>query len=1527
MKNQFIYAHLHGLRGAAWLGTVLCVSATMLAQSGQLAFEPGLITTTAGQFSVKAGYSGDGGPATGAQLTSPSAVTVDAAGNLFIADCGNNVIRKVSASSGVIATVAGTGGVGGYSGDGGPATSAQLSCPHGVAVDLAGNLYIADEANRIIREVTASTGVITTVAGTPRHSGYTGDGGYATNAMLRTPMSVAVDLAGNLYIADYGSYVIRKVTAASRYITTVAGNGTSGYSGDGQQATSAQVQLGNPTGVAVDPAGNIYIADGTDHVIRQVTVATGIISTVAGIGPPTSGGSSGDGGPARGALFMSSWGIAVDAAGNLYIADTSSNNIREVTASTGVIATIAGGSGVQGFGYAGDGGPATSAQLHSPQGVAVDAAGNIYFADSANNAIRKISASAGSIVTVAGSGGMGDAGESASATLATLTPSGVTSDQVGDLYIANGGIGITSPIRKVAANTGTISSVNTNGRGNSSPAMAVDPVGNLYIADISAGRIDEVLAASGAFTQQLPINNWTWRPTGVALDSTDNLYASDGDALQIYKQAASTGAVTIVAGTGVDNADYAGDGGPAVNADIFEPNGIAVDRFGNIYIEDYGPIRVVYSSGITIPNVANPVAGNIYLLAGREEPMPGYSGDGGPAIDAQLGYLRGIAVDPAGDLYITDSAYSVVRKISVAGIITTVAGNGAPGFAGDGGSAASAELSSPIGISFDPTGNLYIADSGNGLVRKISPQGILAFGGQPVGTASASQTISVANRGSSALTFSAAPSVAGDFSIVSGNTCGSSGSSLPSGGSCVLAVTFTPSAGGNRTGSVTLAYNGGASTQILNLTGTGTESSGPLSYDSGTVTLTVNGPTASPSVTVNYGQGSTPTTIAASLVAAFAGVTNAPMAVASNNTGNGVIITATQPGSASDYSYTLTTASSDPTDFGAGGSFSTSQTSGTLAGGTAAATTPATVYQYTITPTGGPSGYAPNGNLVSYTDSVMGSWNFSYDGLNRLIGGAVTPSVNENLFYCWSYDSFGNRTNQSGSNTAFQTAGNGTPPCQPATNGTLTTNIATYNSNNQITSSNALGVGVPPTYDPSGSGNIISDGVNQYLYDGEGRICATAYAPYSGGTVMTQYLYDASGNRVAKGTITSWSCDTSPNSDGNPTNGFTITNQYILGPNGEQMTELALNSGNALAWKHTNIYAGGSLIATYLNDGSGPHFHLNDWLGTHRAQTNFAGSLEQTCQSLPFGDAGPCVGATEQFFTGKERDTESGLDYFGARYYGSSMGRFMSPDPSGLTYADISNPQSLNLYAYTLNNPLKFTDPTGMYCFYGGKGDTTENDGDVTDYDFTDEQGDCHGQWIDNPTTNVTVSTGGDNGNTLSTFPSDVSLNYQFIPGKGCSAALKTAGTNSKAINNYYNLYQTPIGNAGKANGVDPRFLAAVGVRESGLPANPDVVQAGGSGRGLFQIDLGAHPGVTVAQAFDPGYSANYAANLLSTNRATLESQHPYLDPVQLTHATAASYNFGTGNISGNPNTIDAGTTGGNYGSNVIAITLDCLGG
>ena len=332
-----------------------------------------IISTIAGNGT--AGYSGDGGPAASAELNSPSGVAVDFSGNIYIADYKNNRIRRVDAS-GVISTVAGKG-TAGYSGDGGPASSAELSTPSGVAVDTSGNIYIADSSNNCVRKVDAS-GVISTVAGNGT-AGYSGDGGPAVSAELSSPSGVAVDTSGNIYIADDKNNCIRKVDA-SGVISTVAGNGTGGYSGDGGPATSAE--LSTPSGVAVDASSNIYIADSSNNCIRKVD-ASGVISTVAGKG---TGGYSGDGGPASSAELSSPFGVAVDASGNIYIADDKNNRIRKVDAS-GVISTVAGnGTG----GYSGDGGPATSAQLNSPSGLAVDSSGNIYIADTTNYRVREV---------------------------------------------------------------------------------------------------------------------------------------------------------------------------------------------------------------------------------------------------------------------------------------------------------------------------------------------------------------------------------------------------------------------------------------------------------------------------------------------------------------------------------------------------------------------------------------------------------------------------------------------------------------------------------------------------------------------------------------------------------------------------------------------------------------------------------------------------------------------------------------------------------------------------------------------------------------------------------------------------------------------------------------------------------------------------------------------------------------------------------------------------------------------------------
>jgi len=354
--------------------------------TGPLAgFTPGTITTVAGNNNIN--YSGNNVPATSAGIGTPTGVTVDSAGNLYIADDRNAVVRKVTAATGIITTVAGND-TDAYSGDNGQATSAAMYLPSSVAVDGAGNLYIADFDNYVIRKVTAATGIITTVAGN-NNINYSGNNVPATSAGIGTPSGVAIDGAGNLYIADPRNSVIREVTAATGLITTVAGNDTDGYSGDNGAATSAAMYA--PTGVAVDGAGNLYIADFNNHVIRKVTASTGIITTVAGNNNINY---SGNNVPATSAGIGTPTDVAVDGAGNLYIADDRNAVVRKVTAATGLITTVAGNDT---DGYSGDNGPATSAAMYLPYSVAVDGAGNLYIADFDNYVIRKVTAAAATL--------------------------------------------------------------------------------------------------------------------------------------------------------------------------------------------------------------------------------------------------------------------------------------------------------------------------------------------------------------------------------------------------------------------------------------------------------------------------------------------------------------------------------------------------------------------------------------------------------------------------------------------------------------------------------------------------------------------------------------------------------------------------------------------------------------------------------------------------------------------------------------------------------------------------------------------------------------------------------------------------------------------------------------------------------------------------------------------------------------------------------------------------------------------------
>ncbi|HXB12324.1 MAG TPA: T9SS type A sorting domain-containing protein [Bacteroidia bacterium] len=338
-----------------------------------------IITTVAGNHAYGAGFSGDGGPATAAEMNIPAHIRCDNSGNYYIGDASNSRIRKVNAT-GIISTFAGNGWPG-FSGDGGPATAAEIWYPYGMATDKAGNLYFADEANNVIRKINTA-GIISSVAGYNAFgAGYSGDGGQATAAELYNPAGVLVDDSGVIYIADCLNSVIRKVDTHG-IIRTIAGNHSLGlgYSGDGGLATNAEIN--GPNELAMDKSGNIYFADLGNNVVRKISTA-GIITTIAGNGVQ---GFSGDGGQATAAELWRPSSLAMDSIDQLYICDQENNVVRKIDFFQN-ITTIVGNNQP---GFYGDGGPATAAELHLQEGIALDPKGNLYIADDLNGVIREV---------------------------------------------------------------------------------------------------------------------------------------------------------------------------------------------------------------------------------------------------------------------------------------------------------------------------------------------------------------------------------------------------------------------------------------------------------------------------------------------------------------------------------------------------------------------------------------------------------------------------------------------------------------------------------------------------------------------------------------------------------------------------------------------------------------------------------------------------------------------------------------------------------------------------------------------------------------------------------------------------------------------------------------------------------------------------------------------------------------------------------------------------------------------------------
>jgi sugar lactone lactonase YvrE len=623
------------------------------------------------------GGNGDGWLATEAILDPRglSAVGDPQQPHLYVADGKNNRVRRVDGNSGLIETVAGNG-VAGYSGDGGSAQNAMLKFPLDVAVDGAGNLYIADLLNNRVRKVSPN-GQISTLAGNGIQT-YSGEG-LAAQASLNNPYGVAVGPDGNVYIADFGNNRIRKVSPpgcgpSNCVISTVAGNGNWGYSGDNGPATSASLR--NPADVAFDSAGNMFISDWGSHRIRRVST-NGIITTVAG-GGSSAGGTIGDGGPATQGVLVGPSQLAVDGAGNLLIADTNHNSIRLVQASNQFISTVActGNSGTSG-----DGGPPTLADCNATWGIAVTTTGTFWLSQtvdaavSLNNRVRRVDGYA-TIRSVVG-GGLGNGGAGLNA---LVDPRGGEAVNAGgvlpDLYFADGSNNV---VRHVDGNSGIIDTV----AGTGAPGYSGDG-GNALNATLRS-------------------------PLDVAYDpNADEVYVSD-TFNNVVRKISRTGIISTIAGSGTWG--YFGDNGPATQARLASPRGIDVDQSGNVYVADYENNRIRKISGGTITTVA----GNGQW---------GFGGDNGPATSATLRNPSDVIVKSDGTMFIADAQNNRIRRVSPSGIMTTYAGNGQVGFGGDGGLAVLAKIYFPTMLSMDGVGNLYITDSRNNRVRRVDAVGL-----------------------------------------------------------------------------------------------------------------------------------------------------------------------------------------------------------------------------------------------------------------------------------------------------------------------------------------------------------------------------------------------------------------------------------------------------------------------------------------------------------------------------------------------------------------------------------------------------------------------------------------------------------------------------------------------------------------------------------------------------------------------------------------------------------------------------------
>ena len=632
--------------------TIVSPNLRIRKMTGLLACALGIFTAAHAQpllITTVAGYAGKGstdGVGSGALFFNAQGVAVDAAGNVYVADSGNNTIRVIS-PAGVSSTLAGTAGVSG-SADG-IGTNALFNQPSGIALDHATNIYVTDYGNSTIRRITPF-GQVTTIAG---QAGVTGSSNATgTGALFFHPMGIAVDSSTNLYVADYGNHLIRKISP-TLVVTTLAGSGVVGFN----NATGTAAQFNEPEAVTVDTSGNVYVADTGNAVIRKIT-SGGAVSTF--VGSPGVLGSTDNTG--TNALFYQPDGIAISGT-TLYVSDYFNNTVRTVS-SGGAVITLAGLAGTTGS----TDGTGNAARFWAPQGVAVSTTGTIYVADTANSTIRAIT-SGGVVSTFAGSPSDGSA-NGASSTARFYNPRNVALDSSYNVYVADTQNNV---IRKITP-TGVVSVL----AGSNGVAGSADGVGS---AALFAG------------------------PQGIAVDGGGNIYVADSGNSTIRK-ITSGGTVITLAGFAGNPGNQDGAG---TNAQFYNPEGVAVDGGGNVYVADTWnhTIRKLTSGG-----VSSTLAG----LSGT------YGSFDGTNTSARFNFPTGIALDSATNIYVTDYNNNTVRKVTTAGAVTTLAG-WAGIWGNSDGTNTNALFFGPTGISVDASGNLYVIDSGNQTLRKVTISG------------------------------------------------------------------------------------------------------------------------------------------------------------------------------------------------------------------------------------------------------------------------------------------------------------------------------------------------------------------------------------------------------------------------------------------------------------------------------------------------------------------------------------------------------------------------------------------------------------------------------------------------------------------------------------------------------------------------------------------------------------------------------------------------------------------------------------